>query len=529
MVGNMRFLLARAHVSCLKTLGYLAICLFCGLIIVVGTVRAQSSWTNRLPAAIRCQNVPNAIAIGSNGNVYVAGYAWVSPGSSNSDYMTLAYSRQGLPLWTNRYNGPANNFDRANGIALGPEGNVYVTGYSSNHNSGYDYATVAYSMSGLPLWTNRYDGYASTNDQATCIGVGKEGNVYVSGFSSNGNAPSTNFDYFDYVTIAYSAAGGGLWTNRFTGTASSYDQAFALAVGTNGNVYVTGWSGFDFATVAYSNSGLALWTNRYDGPGRDYDAATAIGIGPEGNVYVTGAVTVGVKNEDYTTLAYSSDGMPLWTNRYNGPGSELDQVKSLAVGPSGNVYITGQCKGVGFINYDFATIAYSRDGVGLWTNRYGADAEEGGVAVVVDANENVYVTGFEPAANQYARFVTLKYASNGMAIWTNRFDSTSTCVFHDIPTALAVDELGHVYVTGYSEECLSNQGMTTIRYAQSLSPTLLNYQVLGHQLRLNWTNSGFTLQSAGSIHGIFTNIHGATTPYTADMDDAKKFFRLVAE
>src|SRR5690349_8809341 len=67
----------------------------------------------------------------------------------------------GLPLWTNFYNGPANYADYARAIGVDRDGNVFVAGYSANSNNfpyNYDYVTVAYSSAGKPLWTNRYNG-----------------------------------------------------------------------------------------------------------------------------------------------------------------------------------------------------------------------------------------------------------------------------------------------------------------------------------------------------------------------------------
>jgi len=50
------------------------------------------------------------------------------------------------------------------------------------------------------------------------------------------------------------------------------------------------------------------------------------------------------------TIAYSSAGVPLWTNRFNGTPSKM------AVDNSGNVFVTGQSYGP---NQDFVTIKYS--------------------------------------------------------------------------------------------------------------------------------------------------------------------------
>jgi hypothetical protein len=91
----------------------------------------------------------------------------------------VRYSGAGVPLWTNRYNGPANKDDDAKAVAVDASGNVFVTGYSDIGGGNYDYATVAYSNSGVPLWTNLY-GPGSAGSDAR-IAVDGSGNVFVAG------------------------------------------------------------------------------------------------------------------------------------------------------------------------------------------------------------------------------------------------------------------------------------------------------------------------------------------------------------
>ncbi len=100
--------------------------------------------------------------------------------------------------WIEIYNGPGNGDDYAQAIAADPEGNVYVTGYSDGNGTAYDYATVKYDQDGNQLWAMTYDGPANGRDIAEAIAVSPNGNVYVTGYSM-GNGPG-----FDFVTIKYS-------------------------------------------------------------------------------------------------------------------------------------------------------------------------------------------------------------------------------------------------------------------------------------------------------------------------------------
>jgi uncharacterized repeat protein (TIGR03803 family) len=60
----------------------------------------------------------------------------------------------------------------------------------------------------------------------------------------------------------------------------------------------------------------------------------------------------------------------------------------------------------------------------------------------------------------------------------------------------------------------------------SSAPIPLNWQSLNHGLVLSWTNAAFALQAASAIAATFTNIPGATSPYTNPISGAQQFFRL---
>ena len=152
-------------------------------------------------------------------------------------------------------------------------------------------------------------------------------------------------------------------TNRYCGPDNPFDQASAVAVDASGNVFVTGSlfgseGQYDYVTIAYSGAGLPLWTNRYNGPGNGNDQASAVAVDGSGNVFVTGSSVGSGGNWDYATIVYSGAGVPLWTNRSNGPGNgaELPQSKpSLAIGPDDAVYVTTSA---GRFLPDFVTVKY---------------------------------------------------------------------------------------------------------------------------------------------------------------------------
>ena len=163
-----------------------------------------------------------------------------------------------MPLWTNRYDGPANVWDLVSAVVVDGSNSVIVTGYSCGNGSSADYTTIKYSSEGTPLWTNRYDGPASNWDRAYALAVDGSNDVVVTGFSHGGGTS------YDYATVRYSSAGVPLWTNRYNSEGIAEDEAHAVTTDSLNNVMVTGG-----ATIKYSSAGVPIWTNWFRGPGND--------------------------------------------------------------------------------------------------------------------------------------------------------------------------------------------------------------------------------------------------------------------
>jgi hypothetical protein len=238
------------------------------------------------------------IAIDDFGNVYVTGTTnGHDPLGGDYDYGTVKYNSAGQQLWLNTYNGPMDGWDEARGIAIDKSGNVYVTGRSAGLGTGrFDYATVKYNSSGQEQWVARYNGPGNNWDGAEAIAVDGSGNVYVTGESVGSNI-------FDYATIKYDSSGQQQWVTRYNGPGNSIDDiARAIALDASNNVYVTGSSAGDYTTIKYDGIGREEWVVRYAGSKQGGDDAFAIAVDSSGNVYVTGES--GTNNIDYATIKY---------------------------------------------------------------------------------------------------------------------------------------------------------------------------------------------------------------------------------
>ncbi len=352
------------------------------------------------------EDVTTGICVDGSGNVYVTGY---SKGlNSFLDCVTIKYSPSGEALWTARYNGKGNDDDVSTSIMIDGLGNVYVAGYSVGSSTSEDFMIIKYNSAGSELWKAFYD-FTGDIDIAYSMCFDNEGNIIVSG-SSIGDGSQE-----DYATVKYSPAGDEIWSSRFNGAANGYDIAQSIAVDYSGNVYVTGYSlgtgtEEDYATLKYDQDGNELWVKLYNSPSNRYDIATSIAVDNSGNAYVTGYSFSDASSEDYYTLKYSSDGMQLWAMRYNGSDNGYDIASSLKLDEQNNVYVTGYSYEEGS-EENIATIKYDSDGSLIWTGVYNGtnNGSDISTSLAVDPSGNIFVAGFSDAGAGDIDYVTIKY------------------------------------------------------------------------------------------------------------------------
>jgi uncharacterized delta-60 repeat protein len=432
------------------------------LVAVMGQV--QQEWVQRYNGPGNYTDGAYSIAVDGLGYVYVTGYSTGS--GTGNDYATIKYNSNGIQQWVKRYNGPGNDDDYAFSIAVENSGNVYVTGRSIGSGTDYDYATIKYNTNGVQEWVQRYNGPGNGSDWATFISVDGSGNVYITGYST-GNGTG-----WDWATIKYNTNGVQQWIQRYNGPGNDDDAAASIAVDGSGNVYVTGnsWGSgtySDYTTIKYNTNGVQLWVQRYNGPGNDEDWATYIVADNSGNVYVTGGSFGNGTGSDYATIKYNANGVQQWVQRYNGPGNDDDRAFSCSVDGSGNVYVTGKSTGNGPYG-DYVAIKYNADGVQQWVQRYNGpgNGDDEANSIAVDGSGNIYLTGSSWGSGTSYDFATLKYNTDGIQQWVQRYDGPGNG--WDAAKSIIVDGSGNVYVTGGSVGIGTGYDYATIKYSQNI-------------------------------------------------------------
>jgi uncharacterized delta-60 repeat protein len=369
----------------------------------------NEAWVARYDGVASGIDKAHAIAMDSAGNIYVTGE---SQGSSLRDFVTIKYDSEGTEQWVARYNGTANGRDVARDIALYEDGvggiYIYVTGNCWVTGQMQDYLTIRYDNDGNQEWTASYNGPGDSDDYPKAIALDTTGNAYVTGRSYASGTDD------DYATIKYSSAGAEQWVARFDGTGHLYDEPADIQVDSDGNVYVTGkttngGNEYDYATLKYNSSGAQQWLAIYDGVATDHDEARAMVL-DGGSVYVTGCSEGDNTDYDYATVKYSaSDGNEEWAVRYDGDANLGDEASAIAVDEAGNIYVAGNSYVVSN-NSDYVVVKYAADGSESWGEpvRYPVEGEDDYATTIAVGDGYVYVSGYSARTTTGDDYATIR-------------------------------------------------------------------------------------------------------------------------
>jgi len=386
--------------------------------------------------------------------------------------------------------------DAANSVKVDDYNNVYVTGQFSG-NVDFDpgdgveahYAEQGAFFSkfdplGEFLWVIIWGEGTGGDAVAHDISIAPSGEIYVTGSFNNtvdfGSGPIEGIR--DAFLVKYSKDGEFRWVK--TWGADEYDGGFGVDTPEEGGVYVSGTyagtvdfdpgSGYEtyvsngkqdiFVSRFYSN-GEQVWTRTFGGAGVDFSECLSVSD-DGGSVFVTGAFaehmdfnpTTGIDIRlsngglDCFVTKFSTSGNYFWTRTWGGP--KHDACHTVGATAQGMVVTAGEFRdaadfdtGPGDLTIDppgelasFVSM-HSWNGEFMTAKAWGAvedpppdqgDGEEPGKepvnALAFDQDGNLYVTGyfagcvdFDPDAGE-----ALEWSNGGWDAFVTKFDSTGS-------------------------------------------------------------------------------------------------------
>ena len=395
-----------------------------------------------------------------DGSSYVSGASYSE--TSGFDYLTIKYDINGQTVWTRRYDGDAGGDDYAIGSVIDSSGNLYVTGFSMDADSVFNYLTIKYTPGGDIAWIQMYDGTGQSDDTPSAIAIDASGSVYVTGTSVGPDST------YDVVTIKYDSSGNALWVRSYASAENEDDNAIAMTIDNTGNIFIAGNTvdGNDlsiYLTIKYNAAGTQLWKVNYGKGGTQTCEISAITADPSGNIAVTGKLYSDQSDFDYYTIEYSPGGIQIWSARYDDSDNGTDEPTAIVSDGEGDVYVTGLSEGPDG-SFDFATLKYNSIGIKKWTKRYtSADADDIPYFMAVDPSENIYITGSSSNGGGSYDFTTMKYNTFGTQRWITYYNGAGNS--YDYPTDMQLDPSGNIVICGSSSLHGVNT-FTTLKYIQ---------------------------------------------------------------
>jgi hypothetical protein len=334
----------------------------------------------------------SAIAVDREGNSYIVGTTssnnfplvkplQASPGGGPLDIFIAKLSADGSSLIYTTYLG-GSSIDQAFDIAVDSSNNVYITGLTISSNfptksalqaqkggGVFDAFVTKINASGSELVYSTYLG-GNDDDQGFSLAVNQQGNVFVTGSTASRNFPGVTEGVLNGITDGFvtqlNRQGTAVIYSRFLG-GNDEDEASSIAIDSQDNAYITGdtfspnfpvkdgvqanLAGEQDAFIAKLNpNGDVIYSSYLGGIGND--SAIDIAVDLDGNAYITGSTAssnfpikdalqmANAGGGDAFITKIATNGKELMFSTYLG-GTLTDNANSIALDPSGNIYVSG--------------------------------------------------------------------------------------------------------------------------------------------------------------------------------------------
>ena len=186
------------------------------------------------------------------------------------------------------------------------------------------------------------------------------------------------------------------------------------------------------------------WKRFYNGPGQVEDEGIKIIADTFGNSY---AACYFGSDVHITLIKYDVNGNQIWLRNYEDADSQYESAADMKFDNTGNIIIAGYVERGS--TSDILTLKIDPvSGNEIWrANTNTPFLSESPSAICIDNIGNICITGYIYEQNDYD-IITLKYSSSGSLIFNRRFNGSLNK--KDFATSIATDNSQNTYVAGYA-------------------------------------------------------------------------------
>ncbi len=224
-----------------------------------------------------------SIIIDSEDNIYILGHS--------NDLVIIKYNSSGSKIWQEIWGGAQDDGNLGSDLVLDSQDNLYVASSTSSYGAaGSDALIMKYnSSSGSRIWNKTFGG--ANSDRADGIALDNNDNIYIGGYT-NSFGPGASGSAF---IAKFDNSGNYLWNKSRAGPDNIIGMGLDLTSDPLGNVYLTGFiniPGFDQELtflLKYNTSG-SLKLNITWGNGLNWCEGFGVHVDSLYNIYISGYV-----------------------------------------------------------------------------------------------------------------------------------------------------------------------------------------------------------------------------------------------
>ncbi len=263
--------------------------------------------------------------------------------NARAEVFAVKWSPDGKPVWRTRWKSPDGKVNQGRDVAIGSNGDAYLAGFSETAAGGEDAVALRLDgQNGQVKWAKHIRGTGLARDIAQAIAVDGAGDAYVTGsIYMQGSANSV------FAARLDGSNGSVKWQTPLIEPRNAGGEGIGIHVDPTGvtigaSMYLVTANGVDLTVSRFSLDGKETWrasANSGEGLG---DEASAFTVDRYGNSYIAGGSSKRNGMPNAFVVRVNPDGKVFWQHLDSPENQAQYRPGSVAIdNESGTVYVGG--------------------------------------------------------------------------------------------------------------------------------------------------------------------------------------------